>query len=169
MYEAEIAHFADRFRVLSYDYPGRGQSTREQKYADERAFDQWNHWSDLACHLLLALKVASAYVMGVGGGARAALFFAGHHAPMHNLITKGVLADSFLADLDMRTFHRSLDVREHFYVRNHRALQLQHGDDWRQVVDDDTAYLRAIASRGGYALPEFVLNSVRCPVLLTGH
>jgi valacyclovir hydrolase len=167
-YEREIDYFAERFRVISFDYPGTGQSTRDVKYQDEREFDLWSYWSDLGTHLLMELGIESAYALGVGGGARAALFFAGQHSRLHQLTAKGVIADSFLATLDARTLHRALDTREHYYVRQWRLLQQEHGEDWREVVDADTAYLRRVADHGGYHLHEYVLNSIRCPVLLTG-
>ena len=63
----------------------------------------------------------------------------------------------------------SLDTREHYYTRNADSLLQQHGDDWRQVPDADTLFLWRIADRGGYALHDFVLNSITCPVLLTGN
>jgi pimeloyl-ACP methyl ester carboxylesterase len=167
-YDNEIGYFSDRFHVLSFDYPGTGRSTRNVKYHDEREYDLWNYWADFACHLLLALDIDGCYAMGTSGGALAALQFAGRQAKLHKLATKGVIADSFLGELDSRTLHRSLDVREHYYVRNAESLMQQHGDDWRQVVDADTSFLRRIADRGGYELPGFVLNSITCPVLLTG-
>lgn len=116
-YEAEMAHLADRFRVLAFDMPGTGASTREVRYLDERAFDPWNFRADFACHLLLGLGV---------------------------------------------------DRREHFLVRHGDALRRQHGEDWRAVIDADTAFVRGLADRGGYAIGEHVLNAVRCPTLLTG-
>jgi pimeloyl-ACP methyl ester carboxylesterase len=167
-YIEEMDYFSDRFCVLSFDYPGTGRSTREVKYQDEREYDLWNYWADLACHLLLALDIDGCYAAGAGNGALAALHFACKQAELHKLATKGVIADSFLARLDSRTLHRSLDVREHYYVRNAESLMQQHGDDWRQVVDADTLFLRQIADRGGYELPDFALNSIACPVLLTG-
>ncbi len=167
-YAQEIDYFANRFHVLAFDYPGTGCSTREIKYQDEREYDLWNFWADFACHLLLALDINECYVMGAGAGALVALHFAGKQAGLHELTAKGVVADSFLSRLDGRTLHRWLDVREHYYVRHAESLRQQHGDDWRQVVDADTAFLRRIADRGGYALPEFVLNAIPCPVLLTG-
>lgn len=167
-YADEITHFSDRFRVLAFDYPGTGGSTRDVRYRDEYEYDPWNYRADFACHLLLALGVDACYVMGAGGGGLVALHFAGRQAQLHGLTALGVIADSFLARLDSRTLHRSLDRREHTYVRNADALREQHGDDWRQVVDADTAFLRQMADRGGYAVPDFVLNSISCPVLLTG-
>jgi len=168
-YDEEIVCFSDRFHVLSFDYPGTGRSTREVKYQNEREVDLWNYWADFACHLLLALDIDGCHVMGAGGGALVALHFAGKQAKLHKLAAKGVVADSFLGELDGRTLHRSLDSREHYYVRNAESLQQQHGDDWRQVVDADTLFLRRIADRGGYEVPDFVLNSISCPVLLTGN
>jgi len=167
-YEDEIEHFSDRFHVFSFDYPGTGRSTRDVRYQDERAYDLWNFRADLACHLLLNLGIQAAYAVGAGEGALAALHFAGRQAQLHDLAPKGVIADSFLPALDGRTLHRWLDTREHYYVRNAGSLREQHGDDWRQVVDADTAFLRKMANQGGYALPDFVLNAIPSPILLTG-
>lgn len=167
-YKREITHFSDRFHVVAFDYPGTGRSTRDVKYQDERQFDLWTNWSDFGTHLLMELGIESAYAMGVGGGARAAFLFAGHHTRVHEMTPLGVIADSVLTDLDARTLHRAVDVREHYYVRQWKLLQSEHGDDWREVVDADTAFLRVIADHGGYYLHEYVLNSTPCPVLLTG-
>ena len=167
-YAGEIDYFSKRFRVLSFDYPATGRSSRELKYQDEREFDLWNYRADLACHLLQLLDVGASIVIGAGHGAWAALHFAGRQAKLHNLAVNGVIADSFLASLDSRTLHRALDTREHYYVRRADWLREQHGDDWRDVVDADTLFLRRIADRGGYEVPDFVLNSIPCPVLLSG-
>jgi pimeloyl-ACP methyl ester carboxylesterase len=61
-----------------------------------------------------------------------------------------------------------LDTREHYYRRQHRSLAQQHGEDWRAVVDADTAFLRGLADRGGYVLPVAMLNGIPCPALLIG-
>jgi pimeloyl-ACP methyl ester carboxylesterase len=167
-YAGEIAHFADRYRVVCFDYPGTGSSTREVKYRDEREYDLWNFKADLACHLLLDLDVRECYVLGSEGGALAALQFAGKQTRLHDMTARGVIADSFLARFDSRTLHRWLDTREHYYVRNAESLREEHGDDWRKVVDTDTAFLRRLADQGGYAVPDFVLNGIPCPTLLTG-
>jgi pimeloyl-ACP methyl ester carboxylesterase len=168
-YAREVDYFSDRFRVLSFDYPGVGHSTRDVKYQDEREFDLWNYHADLACHLLQALHIERCYVMGAGYAAWSALHFAGKQAALHQLTVRGVVADSFLGACDGRTLHRALDRREHYYVRRVPWLQRQHGDDWRAVVDADTAFLRRIADQGGYALPDGLLNAIPCPVLLTGN
>jgi pimeloyl-ACP methyl ester carboxylesterase len=168
-YVNEMDHFSDRYHILSFDYPGTGKSTREIKYQDERIVDLWNYYADLACHLSLALNIDECFVMGTSGGALVALHFAGRQAKLHNLRTKGVIADSFLSELDSRTLHRFLDVREHYYIRHGETLRQQHGEDWRQVVDADTRFLRQMADRGGYEFPDSVLNSITCPALLTGN
>ena len=139
-YEKEIDHFANDFEVIAFDYPTTGKSTHEIKYPDERQVDYWGFLADLACHLLLELKINQCYALGVGGGALTALHFAGKQAPQHNINLHGLILDSFLADWDSRTLHRWLDVREHYYVRNEKSLSDQHGKDWRQVLDEDTKY-----------------------------
>jgi len=119
--------------------------------------------------LLIELDIDRCFALGVGGGALAALHFAGKQAPQHNLHLQGLILDSFLADWNTRTLHRWLDVREHFYVRNEKSLREQHGEDWRQVLDEDTRFLRMLADRGGYAVPDHILNAIGCPTLLTGY
>jgi len=168
-FKNEIEYFTDRFEVVAFDYPTKGKSTHEVKYPDECEVDYWGFWADLACHLLIELEIKNCYALGVGGGALSALHFAGKQAAQHKINLHGVILDSFLADWDMRTLHRWLDVREHFYVRNEKSLLEQHGEDWRQVLDEDTAFLRSLASHGGYSVPDNILNAIPCPSLLTGH
>ena len=168
-YQNEVDHFSDRFRVIAFDYPTTGQSTHAVKYPDEREVDYWGFWADLACHLLLDLDIKACYALGVGGGAMRALHFAGRQARQHQIAVNGLIADSFRVDWDSRTLHRWLDVREHFYVCNEKALLGQHGEDWRAVVDEDTRYLRMLADRGGYCVQDHILNAIACPTLLTGY
>ncbi len=167
-YELDIAYFAERFHVLSFDYPGTGKSSRDVKYQDEREYDLWNYHADLACHILQTLGIEASYALGAGYGAWSALHFAGKQAQLHRITPLGVIADSFLSAVDARTLHRALDMREHYYTRRVAWLQKQHGDDWREVVDADTAFLRQLANHGAYAIPDGVLNAIPCPVLLTG-
>ena len=167
-YAAEIEHFAARFHVLSFDPAGAGQSTRAVKYHDEREHDLWNYQADWACHLLMALGIEACFALGAGFAAWSALRFAGKQARLHHLTVRGVIADSFLGAMDARTLHRALDKREHYYIRRVDWLRQQHGDDWRAVVDADTAFLRRLAEHGGYELPPGALNAISCPTLLTG-
>jgi len=168
-YQNEIDHFSSRFEVIAFDYPATGKSTHKIQYPDEREVDYWGFRADLACHLLLELEIDRCFALGIGGGALAALHFAGKQAPQHELFLQGLILDSFLANWNTRTLHRWLDVREHFYVRNEKALLEQHGEDWRLVLDEDTRFLRQLADRGGYAVPDHILNAIGCPTLLTGY
>jgi len=168
-YKSEIEYFSERFHVICYDYPGSGRSTRGVKYQDERQYDLWNYFADFASHLLLELGVETCYAMGAGLGALPALHFAGKQAALHDIDLLGVVSDSFVCDLNTRTLHRWLDVREHYYVRNAQGLHEQHGEDWREVVDSDTRVLRQIADRGGYQIHPSIFNAIECPVMLTGN
>lgn len=102
-------------------------------------------------------------------GPLSARHFAGRQASLHKINVLAAIADSFLADLDHRTLHRWLDAREHYSIRRVRRMERLHGQDWRSVVEADTAALRTLADRGGYSLPTSVLRGVRCPVLLSGN
>ncbi len=168
-YEQEIARLSARFQVLAFDYPGFGQSSHEWIYPDELEVDYFGFRADLACHLLSELNITACHTMGVGGGALVALHFTGRQAALHQLRPLSLVADSFLADFDSRGLHRWLDVREHFYIRNARRMETWHGSDWRALVDADTCFLRGLAERGGYAIPEKFINTIPCPALLTGN
>lgn len=168
-YEQDITRLAARFQVLAFDYPGFGQSSHDWLYPDELEVDYFGFRADLVCHLLAELNIESCHVLGVGGGALAALHFAGRQAALHKVRPLSLTADSFLADFDSRALHRWLDVREHFYVRNARHMEAWHGSDWRALADADTRFLRGLADRGGYAVPEKFINAIPCPTLLTGH
>jgi pimeloyl-ACP methyl ester carboxylesterase len=168
-HEGEIAHFAGRYQVIAFDYPGSGKSSHDQQYPDELAVDYFGFRADLACHLLLELGVQGCHVVATGGGVLTALHFAGKQAPQHNLRAISLIADSCMADFDARTLHRWLDVREHYYVRQEYNLQLWHGPNWRALLDEDTRFLRQLADRGGYAVPHKIVNAIPCPTLLVGH
>lgn len=168
-YEQEIAQFSTRYQVLAFDYPGFGQSSHTWLYPDELAVDYFGFRADLACHLLAALDIAACHVVGVGGGALAALHYAGRQAALHKQRPLSLIADSFLADFDARGLHRWLDVREHFYVRNAGRMEAWHGSDWRALAEADTRFLRGLADRGGYAVPQKFVNAIPCPTLLIGH
>jgi pimeloyl-ACP methyl ester carboxylesterase len=128
----------------------------------------WENRADFAIHLLQELGVNTCYVLGSGGGARSAVILAGYLAELHDFSVKGVIADSFLSITGQRAMHRALDRREHYYVRRAEQLRREHGDDWRKVVDTDTAYFRRMADRGGHEIPNHMLRGLRCPILLTG-
>jgi pimeloyl-ACP methyl ester carboxylesterase len=105
-YQNEIDHFSKRFTVIAFDYPTTGQSTHEVKYPDEREVDYWGFWADLACHLLIELKINHCFALGVGGGALTGLHFAGKQAQDHQITVQALILDSFLPEMDQRTLHR---------------------------------------------------------------
>ena len=167
-YKEEFDHLAQRFRVIVMDYPGRGRSARQDPYPDEHEYDLWGYWADLGCHLLQELGIEACHLVGSHGGALVALHVAGQQARQHDIRPLSAVCDSFLPEMDMRSLHRMLDRREHYYRRQSRNLAQQHGEDWRAVVDADTAFVRRMADRGGYAVPVATLNGIACPTLLTG-
>lgn len=168
-HEQDITRLSARFQVLAFDYPGFGASSHAWLYPDELEVDYFDFRADLACHLLAEVNITACHVLGIGGGALAALHFAGRQAALHRLRPLSLVADSMLADYDARALHRWLDVREHFYVRHAHRLEAWHGANWRALVDADTRFLRRMAERGGYAIPEKFINAIPCPTLLTGH
>lgn len=157
-HEGEMAYFGDRFRTVSPDFRGTGQSDRIAHWPDD--------WYQRCAHdmasLVAHLNETQCIVMGTSGGAVVALWL----AILHPDVVRAVIADSTVAAYPPAWLHWAMDTRS---ARSPGQIQFwsgAHGDDWAQVIEEDTAMLRRIADRGG-ALFGDRLAAIRCPVLVT--
>lgn len=158
-HEGELAHWSDRYYVVSLDFLGTGGSDRVSVWADD--------WYDRGAHQAAALaehlEYATCIVMGTSGGAVVALLM----AALYPERVRAVIADSF-----GERFPRELVQTNLIEGRAQRTpgqvsfWEAAHGPDWEQVVDADTEMLVRLARRGGNWFGDR-LGQVRCPVLLT--
>jgi pimeloyl-ACP methyl ester carboxylesterase len=155
----ELEHFSGRFQCAAIDFLGTGGSERISPWPR----DWWGECAAQTAALIDHLEAGPAVLVGSSGGAvvalRTALAFPGKVA--------AVLADSFTA-----SFGRELAERN---VRQGRAnpgpelegfWRAMHGEDWAQVVEEDTRMLEAFAAEGGAWLPD-TLDGLSIPVRLT--
>jgi len=157
-HDGELAHFADRFQVVSPDFRGTGQSTRLAAWPDDW-YQQCAH--DMAA-LLDHLGARRCIAMGTSGGAIVALWL----AILHPARVTAVIADSTAAGYPPAWLRQAMATRSARSPGQVAFWQGAHGADWAQVIEQDTLMLLGIADRGG----DFFggrLAEIACPVLLT--
>ena len=140
-HDGELAHFADRFHVVSPDFRGTGRSTRLAAWPDDW-YPQCAH--DMAA-LLDHLGAERCIAMGTSGGAIVALWL----AILHPARVTAVIADSTASGYPPDWLRAAMATRSERSSGQVAFWQGAHGDDWAQVVDEDTAMLLRIADRGG--------------------
>lgn len=162
VFSALVPTLAKGRRVVLVDLLGHGRSSRY----DELPRHLWEQNAIVIGDLLEALGVRELDLLGTDGGAIVALNLA--------LIDPGrvrkVVADSFFGKRILPEEavslaagrERAMDEKE--IARFWRSL---HGEDWREVVTDDTIAITEFARR---RLPLYVANprNLTAPVLITG-
>ena len=155
----ELAYFGQRYRTVSLDFRGTGQSDRLAEWPD----DWWEIGAHDAAALIEHLGEECAFVMGTSGGAIVALLM----AILHPERVRGVIADS-----TVQRFRKS-GLKEAVAERAERTSDqvtfwLQaHGEDWEEVVDADSAMLLRFARKQKGDAFQGRLSEIECPVLLT--
>ena len=160
---ADVAEaYARYYKVILIDFLGHGRSDRLNSFPPDLWFDE--------ARQLTALLEGQAYgrvnLIGSSGGALAAINAA---LEKPELIAK-VIADSFEGEKPLKAFTQDVIAEREASKKDPgaRAFYYQmHGDDWEQVVDNDT---QAIA-RHDQMIGRFFhqpLENFRPPILMTG-
>jgi len=154
----ELAHFGQRYRAVALDFPGTGQSQRVAVWPR-------NWWADVAgaaVALLDQLGAERCLAVGASGGAAVALRLAIDHPER----VAAVIADSVVAHIPADELRPLLAERARRTAGQVAFWRQAHGDDWKQVVDADTAMLASHLATG-IDYFEGKLAQIACPVLLT--
>lgn len=161
MFDPVTPLYERRFRVLTLDFLGHGNSERLKEFPADLWFDQ----ALQAARLLDALGLRSVNVIGSSGGAPAALNLALERPEL----TRRVIADSFEGEksldavVSILAAERSQAKSDPSTVRFWREC---HGEDWEAVVDNDTrAMLRHHAAIGSFFHRD--VAALAAPVLFT--
>lgn len=133
MFRFEIEHFSEKFRTITFDYPGHGKSGRVNRFRD----DFWNYNARCAGKLLEELSINSCYVIGTSGGALVGL----NLAILFPQKIEKLIADSFLGEyLLFEEAEQIVEKRVQSKQSNFMSQQFwksMHGNDWEKVVDND--------------------------------
>ena len=154
--------FTSNFRVILLDFAGNGYSERLDCFPT----DLWYEEALQVIRLIEVRNYKKVNLIGTSGGALAAINVALERPDFINKI----VADSFEGEFALDSFASNIqedrevsktipEVRE-FYRYNH-------GDDWENVIDHDTAAIR----RHYITIKKFfhhALTDLKCDILFTG-
>ncbi|WDP85177.1 MAG: alpha/beta hydrolase [Desulfobacter sp.] len=109
------------------------------------------------------ISVQNCVVMGTSGGANIALLLAIKYPEQ----VTGVIADSCAELFSPKDLRKEVANRELRTKDQIDFWEYANGDDWEDVVNEDSKLLLSFADRGGN-LFDGRLDAINCPVLLTG-
>lgn len=162
MFAPIIPALQREYTVITMDFLGCGKSDRIPVWP----CDLWFDWSEQVYGLCKHLELEHVVIIGISGGALAAI----NVALEHPRLVKAVVADSFAGvqadSLILSQIQNGRDAaRQIEGVRSY--LYSLHGEDWEQVLDADTdAILRHGNEIGAYFHCPIETLAVR--MLLTG-
>ena len=133
----ELAYFGQRYRTVSLDFRGTGQSDRLAEWPD----DWWE----------------------ISGGAIVALLM----AILHPERVRGVIADSTVQRFRKSGLKEAVAERAERTSDQVTFWLQAHGEDWEEVVDADSAMLLRFARKQKGDAFQGRLSEIECPVLLT--
>lgn len=161
LFDKDVDFFANHYRVIAFDYPGHGKSSRVDKFADYF----WHYNALCAIELADMMGIDKLNIIGTSGGALVGLNMA---VQKPSLVDK-IIADSFFGiKLSVEESERLVAGRiksktnylMQQYWRNHT------GDDWEKIVDLDNEMLLKLAHNDINAIPGD-LNAISADVLIT--
>lgn len=162
MFHDAAEMYKDSFKVILIDFLGHGKSDRLHAFPA----DLWFYEAQQVIAFLNEKRYADVNIIGSSGGALVAINVA-LEAPQ--LVSK-VIADSFEGEAPVKEFMASVQADRELSKRDDKAkwfYQYMHGDDWEQVVDNDTsAIIRHEKEIGRFFHKE--LHSFQPDILLTG-
>lgn len=161
MFEPLLPLYQSHGKIVLMDFAGNGRSERLSAFPSDIWADQGRQVVELCRHL----GCAKANLVGTSGGAYAAIH-AGFRAP--ELFGK-IVADSFDGSTLPEEFARSVAEERRRAKADPPAREFYRwcqGEDWEQVVDQDTEALVRLARRPGPLFPR-PIGEIQCPLLVT--
>ena len=158
-HQKDIERLKGHYRAVSLDFRGTGKSGRMKVWPDDWCQQAARDVSALTMHL----GYERAALIGTSGGAIIALWF----AILFPDQVSAMIADSVGYRLPPERLREEIANRRKYEPGSVRFWRDAHGDDWRQVIEADCAFMLEKADRGGEWCGE-ELAKIRCPVLISG-
>lgn len=159
-YESQIRYFSQFFNTVSIDYLGTGYSDRISLVNE----NWWRYSAEQVNALINHLGYKKAHVIGSSGGAAVAVFQAADYPEK----ISSLVLDSFSLKFTLEMFwHNVLTARRNPRDLMQRFWYFCHGNDWQDVIRQDTENIRKIVENGGDWLGDSP-SRVCCPSLLIG-
>jgi len=162
VHENDISFFSGKgFRVICPDYPGYGRSDRLENLPDHF----WWENAKVLIQLLSHLEIERTYLLGTSGGAIIGL----NITIMAPDTVSAVVGDSFRVAFSNEAQVACI-VSSREEATNEQTLfwRFAHGDDWKNVVKQDSKTLQRAAEKD-LKLVRLESNRIECPTLLTGN
>lgn len=162
MFSRVVPFFSANFRVVLLDFLGNGKSERLEKFP----IDLWYDEALQVIELIEIQNYKKVNLLGTSGGALVAINVA---LERPDLINK-IIADSFEGEFALATFASNIQHERDVAKTNPEIRNFyyyNHGDDWENIVNNDT-----VAIRQHYiSIKRFFHKSVtnlECDFLFTG-
>jgi valacyclovir hydrolase len=159
IHQNDIERLKGRYRAVSLDFRGTGKSGRISVWPN----DWWQQAARDISALIAHLGYERAALIGTSGGAIVGLWC----AILFPDQVSAVIADSVGYCLPPERLREEIANRRKYEPGAVQFWRDAHGDDWRQVIEADCAFLLEKADGGGTWYGE-ELAKVRCPVLISG-
>lgn len=161
IFAKDISFFAEYFRVIAYDYPGHGKSSRIPEFHD----DFWHYNAKCALALLEHLDLNCVNAIGTSGGALVGL----NMCTIEPSSIGKIIADSFFGnELSIEEAERIVAARNKsqasYLMRQYWTKHA--GPDWEQIVDADNKMLLRFAQNQSKAI-KGDLEKIAAKVLIT--
>lgn len=162
MFEPLLPLYEEHFKVILVDFLGNGKSDRVEKFQE----DLWQDEAKQTVALLEHLDLGKASIVGCSGGAWAAI----NAGLLRRDLVEKIVADSFDGRTLADDFAANLLKERADAKKDEQAAgfyQWCQGDDWEQVVDQNTEVLVQCAKK---RIPLFIkpLTELQLPLLLIG-
>lgn len=162
MFSGIAGQYAHKYKVILLDFLGHGKSGRLERFPA----DLWYEEALQAIEFLTKKEYRDVFLLGSSGGAIAAINIA---LERPGLVHK-VIADSFEGTAAIDAFTANI-VNDRAYSKQNAGArvfyQAMQGDDWENVVDNDT---NAIAehAKSIHAFFHKPISSLQADILMTG-
>lgn len=154
--------FVEDYKVIVLDFLGHGRSDRLDKFCE----DFWYDEALQAIEFIEQMKYGKVYLIGSSGGALVAINIA---LERPDLVGK-VIADSFEGEFALKEFTQNIIDDRAASKQDVGARSFywaMHGDDWENVVDNDTYAIHEHAKRIGKFFHK-PLQTLNVQILLIG-
>ncbi|MBR5996243.1 MAG: alpha/beta hydrolase [Eubacteriaceae bacterium] len=162
MFDPVVPFFSRKYRVITIDFLGCGRSDRIMPWPD----DLWHVWGDQVKAVCSCLCNDKVNIIGVSGGALAAINVALDDPELVN----AVIADSFEGLEAVPSVTRDIKYGRMQAKQNDRFrkyLESIHGADWEEVFDSDTdAVIRHALKIGAFFHKP--IEELKVRMMLTG-
>lgn len=162
MFSSVIEYYRQEYKLVLIDFLGHGKSERLEKFP----VDLWFEEAKQVIYFLDKMNYKKVFIIGSSGGALVAFNVA---LERPDLVEK-VIADSFEGEVPLADFIKNIKTDRELSknIEEVKAFyEYNHGQDWENVVDNDTNALFEHNKTIGKFFHK-PLESLEIPVLLTG-